>query len=58
MLHGDTALPPGLVAGVEGRAAILELADDFVLELMHGSELHDRRTVEGVTWATRYPVAG
>ncbi|WP_316526654.1 ADP-ribosylglycohydrolase family protein [Kitasatospora brasiliensis] len=57
-LHGDTALPPGLLAGLEGRGAILELADDFVMELVHGAELHDRRTPEGAHWAGRYPVAG
>ncbi|WP_031071073.1 ADP-ribosylglycohydrolase family protein [Streptomyces sp. NRRL WC-3742] len=58
VLHGDTALPPGLVAGLEGRGAILELADDFVLELVHGGELHDRSTAAGAVWAQRYPVEG
>ncbi|MGV9266239.1 ADP-ribosylglycohydrolase family protein [Kitasatospora sp. NPDC003701] len=56
VLHGDSALPPGLVAALEGRGAVLELADDFVLELMHGPELHGRDTPEGAAWAARYPV--
>ncbi|MEV4613881.1 ADP-ribosylglycohydrolase family protein [Kitasatospora sp. NPDC049258] len=50
-LHGETALPPDLVAGLEGRGAILELADDFVLELLHGPELHGTES-----WSVRYPV--
>ncbi|MFE7564535.1 ADP-ribosylglycohydrolase family protein [Kitasatospora sp. NPDC057500] len=58
VLHGDTALPPGLVAGLEGRGALLELADDFVLELMHGPELHSADSAEGAAWAARYPVLG
>ncbi|MEV6975536.1 ADP-ribosylglycohydrolase family protein [Kitasatospora sp. NPDC093806] len=58
VLHGDTALPSGLVAGLEGRGALLELADDFVLELMHGPELHGADTPEGAAWSARYPVLG
>ncbi|OKI22615.1 ADP-ribosylglycohydrolase family protein [Streptomyces sp. CB03911] len=55
-LHGDTALPPELLAALEGRGTILELADDFVLELMHGPELHGQEAGEGAAWAVRYPV--
>ncbi|MFI5531567.1 ADP-ribosylglycohydrolase family protein [Kitasatospora sp. NPDC051853] len=50
VVHGETALPPELVAEVEGRGTVLELADDFVLELLHGSELRGR------AWTERYPV--
>jgi ADP-ribosylglycohydrolase len=38
--HGETALPPQLVFRVEGRASILELADDFVLEFTEPGRLH------------------
>ncbi|GAA4861610.1 ADP-ribosylglycohydrolase family protein [Kitasatospora terrestris] len=50
-LHGETALPPELVAELEGRGTLLELADDFVLELLHGPDLHG-----SPAWAGRYPV--
>ncbi|MEV6206624.1 ADP-ribosylglycohydrolase family protein [Kitasatospora sp. NPDC051914] len=50
-LHGETALPADLVAELEGRGTILELADDFALELMHGPELHGTPG-----WTERYPV--
>ncbi|GAA1145307.1 ADP-ribosylglycohydrolase [Kitasatospora gansuensis] len=49
-LHGETALPPELLAELEGRGTMLELADDFVLELLHGPELR------GPAWSERYPV--
>jgi ADP-ribosylglycohydrolase len=49
-LHGETALPAGLVAELEGRGTILQLADDFVLELTAGPELHGTPV-----WAERYP---
>ncbi|MEW1908536.1 ADP-ribosylglycohydrolase family protein [Kitasatospora sp. NPDC085895] len=50
-LHGETALPADLVAELEGRGTILEMADDFALELVHGPELHGT-----AGWAERYPV--
>ena len=40
-----------LVAELEGRGTILEMADDFALELVHGPELHGT-----AGWAERYPV--
>ncbi|MER5865887.1 ADP-ribosylglycohydrolase family protein [Kitasatospora sp. NPDC002040] len=49
-LHGETALPAELVAELEGRGTVLELADDFVLELLHGPELRGR------AWTERYPI--
>lgn len=53
-LHGETALPAGWVAEVEGRGTILQLADDLVLELSHGPELHGPSASGG--WRERYPV--
>ncbi|MBB0245841.1 ADP-ribosylglycohydrolase family protein, partial [Streptomyces alkaliphilus] len=38
-----------------GRATILELADDFAMEMTQGPALHRPGDVGGV-WATRYPV--
>ncbi|WP_419995795.1 ADP-ribosylglycohydrolase family protein [Streptomyces boninensis] len=49
-MHGDTALPPEWLPELEGRATMLELADDFALEMTHGQSLH---ATEG--WLTRYP---
>ncbi|GAA1500817.1 ADP-ribosylglycohydrolase family protein [Kitasatospora kazusensis] len=54
-LHGETALPPVLLAELEGRGTLLELADDFVLELLHGPELHGAE--HPTAWAERYPVS-
>lgn len=51
-LHGETALPPALVAELEGRGTILQLSDDLALELLHGTELH----TDGTGWLERYPV--
>ncbi|AXK36921.1 ADP-ribosylglycohydrolase family protein [Streptomyces armeniacus] len=39
-INGETALPPGWVAELEGRATILELADDFAMEMTQGPALH------------------
>ena len=39
-LHGETALPPAWLAELEGRATILELADDFAMEMTQGPALH------------------
>ncbi|MCE7079027.1 ADP-ribosylglycohydrolase family protein [Streptomyces sp. ST2-7A] len=54
-LHGETVLPPEWVAGVEGRGTILELADDFAMEMTQGPALHRPGGVEGV-WTDRYPL--
>ncbi|ADB33399.1 ADP-ribosylation/Crystallin J1 [Kribbella flavida DSM 17836] len=53
-LHGETALPAELVFAVEGRGVILQLADDFVLEFVHGRRLHGDHGPE-TAWRTRYP---
>ncbi len=53
-LHGETALPAGWLADLEGRGTILQLADDLVLELSHGPELHGPGVSGG--WQQRYPV--
>jgi ADP-ribosylglycohydrolase len=46
--HGEAALPADWVFRLEGRGTILELADDLVLEFLHGAEM-------GTGWGTRYP---
>ncbi|OIJ69915.1 ADP-ribosylglycohydrolase family protein [Streptomyces mangrovisoli] len=53
-LHGETALPPAWLAELEGRATILELADDFAMEMTQGPALH---TPAGASpgWLARYP---
>jgi ADP-ribosylglycohydrolase len=53
-LHGETALPPALVFGVEGRGVILQLADDLVLETLHNRHLHGDHGPE-TAWRQRYP---
>ncbi|UQX05095.1 ADP-ribosylglycohydrolase family protein [Streptomyces sp. RerS4] len=53
-LHGETALPAAWLTEVEGRATILELSDDFALELTQGPTLHGPRTT-APAWLTRYP---
>jgi ADP-ribosylglycohydrolase len=53
-LHGETALPAELVFAVEGRGAILQLADDLALEFTQGSRLHDEYGPE-TGWRKRYP---
>lgn len=53
-LHGETALPPELVFAVEGRGAVLQLADDFALEFTRATQLHgDHGPTTG--WTQRYP---
>ncbi|MFE5773791.1 ADP-ribosylglycohydrolase family protein [Streptomyces sp. NPDC056485] len=54
-LHGETALPGAWLAGLEGRATLLELADDFALEMTQGPSLHGPK-VPSTGWQTRYPV--
>ncbi|MFD7260233.1 ADP-ribosylglycohydrolase family protein [Streptomyces sp. NPDC059874] len=53
-LHGETALPAAWLADVEGRATLLELADDFALEMTQGATLHGP-TAAGSGWTARYP---
>ncbi|TDC77822.1 ADP-ribosylglycohydrolase family protein [Streptomyces hainanensis] len=53
-LHGETALPPAWVAELEGRATLLELADDFAMEMTQGPALHGPAESAPV-WLERYP---
>ncbi|MGY0017831.1 ADP-ribosylglycohydrolase family protein [Streptomyces sp. cg35] len=55
-LHGETALPPAWVAELEGRATILELADDFAMEMTQGAALHGPGAASP-GWLARYPRA-
>lgn len=53
-LHGETALPPAWLACLEGRATVLELADDFAMEMTQGAALHGpAESAPG--WLARYP---
>ncbi|MGW1777214.1 ADP-ribosylglycohydrolase family protein [Streptomyces sp. NPDC002104] len=52
--HGETALPAAWLAGLEGRATVLELADDFALEMTQGPALHGP-TATSTAWLARYP---
>ncbi|KJY42153.1 ADP-ribosylglycohydrolase [Streptomyces sp. NRRL B-1568] len=56
-VHGETALPAGWLAELEGRATVLELADDFALELTQGATLHGPDSPAGASaaWLARYP---
>ncbi|WP_432037625.1 ADP-ribosylglycohydrolase family protein [Streptomyces sp. HD1123-B1] len=56
VLHGETALPPAWLAEVEGRGTILELADDFAMEMTQGPALHGPGG-SSAAWLTRYPRA-
>ncbi|MBT2480019.1 ADP-ribosylglycohydrolase family protein [Streptomyces sp. ISL-94] len=53
-LHGETALPAARLAELEGRATLLELADDFALEMTQGPALHGP-AVSTPGWTERYP---
>ncbi|MGW5850972.1 ADP-ribosylglycohydrolase family protein [Streptomyces sp. NPDC055254] len=53
-LHGETALPAAWLAGLEGRATLLELADDFALEMTQGPALHGP-SFSTPGWLARYP---
>jgi ADP-ribosylglycohydrolase len=53
-LHGETALPPAWLAELEGRATLLELADDFAMEMTQGPALHGPGDSARV-WLERYP---
>ncbi|MEV6729666.1 MULTISPECIES: ADP-ribosylglycohydrolase family protein [unclassified Streptomyces] len=54
-LHGETALPGAWLADLEGRATLLEIADDFSLEMTQGPTLHGP-AVPASGWPARYPV--
>ncbi|MEU9982283.1 ADP-ribosylglycohydrolase family protein [Streptomyces sp. NPDC050856] len=53
-LHGETALPPAWLAELEGRPTLLELADDFAMEMTQGPALHGP-AVSAPGWLARYP---
>ncbi|MFE6285799.1 ADP-ribosylglycohydrolase family protein [Streptomyces sp. NPDC057877] len=53
-LHGETALPPAWLAELEGRPTILELADDFAMEMTQGPALHGPAGA-APAWLARYP---
>ncbi|MEV7420896.1 ADP-ribosylglycohydrolase family protein [Streptomyces sp. NPDC089919] len=53
-LSGETALPPAWLAELEGRATVLELADDFAMEMTQGPALHGP-AVASPGWLGRYP---
>ncbi|MER7046053.1 ADP-ribosylglycohydrolase family protein [Streptomyces jumonjinensis] len=55
-LHGETALPPAWLSELEGRPTLLELADDFAMEMTQGPALHTPTTASP-GWLTRYPRA-
>ncbi|MEV7726953.1 ADP-ribosylglycohydrolase family protein [Streptomyces sp. NPDC087917] len=55
-LHGETALPAAWLTDLEGRATILELADDFALEMTQGPALHGP-AASAPGWLSRYPRA-
>ncbi|MFJ3831319.1 ADP-ribosylglycohydrolase family protein [Streptomyces sp. NPDC090046] len=54
-LHGETALPAAWIAELEGRATLLEISDDFALEMTQGPSLHSA-THSTPGWLTRYPL--
>ncbi|MFE5907655.1 ADP-ribosylglycohydrolase family protein [Streptomyces wedmorensis] len=56
VLHGETALPPAWLADLEGRATVLELADDFSMEMTQGAALHTAAE-SAPGWLARYPRA-
>ncbi|WP_328318030.1 ADP-ribosylglycohydrolase family protein [Streptomyces sp. NBC_00388] len=53
-LHGETALPPGWLAELEGRSTVLQLADDFAMEMTQGPALHGP-ALTTPAWLSRYP---
>ncbi|MEU3409897.1 MULTISPECIES: ADP-ribosylglycohydrolase family protein [unclassified Streptomyces] len=55
-LHGETALPPAWLAELEGRPTLLELADDFAMEMTQGPALHGPAGASP-GWLARYPRA-
>ncbi|MGW0330312.1 ADP-ribosylglycohydrolase family protein [Streptomyces sp. NPDC003011] len=55
-LYGETALPPAWLAELEGRPTLLELADDFAMEMTQGPALHGP-SGSSPGWLARYPRA-
>jgi ADP-ribosylglycohydrolase len=55
-LHGETALPPSWIAELEGRGTILQLADDFAMEMTQAPALHGPAG-SSPSWLERYPDA-
>ncbi|MFF8846792.1 ADP-ribosylglycohydrolase family protein [Streptomyces sp. NPDC015127] len=55
-LHGETALPPAWLCELEGRGTLLEIADDFAMEMTQGPALHSP-TSTAPGWLARYPRA-
>ncbi|MFD7920682.1 ADP-ribosylglycohydrolase family protein [Streptomyces sp. NPDC059740] len=53
-LHGETVLPPVWLVELEGRATILQLADDFAVEMTQGPALHNPEHA-APAWLERYP---
>jgi ADP-ribosylglycohydrolase len=57
--HGETALPPGWLAEIEGRGTILQLADDFAMEMTQAPALHGPAVYSSGAdvspWLERYP---
>ncbi|MEW2632827.1 ADP-ribosylglycohydrolase family protein [Streptomyces sp. NPDC048389] len=53
-LHGETALPPAWLCELEGRPTLLEIADDFAMEMTQGPALHSP-TATAPGWLQRYP---
>jgi ADP-ribosylglycohydrolase len=54
-LHGHGALPAALEVQLEGRGAILELADDMVIAMSRSSELFNGDECTSEAWWERYP---
>ncbi len=48
--HGETALPPAWVVALEGRGTLLELADDFAMEMTQSATVNSSGC-----WLDRYP---
>jgi ADP-ribosylglycohydrolase len=53
-LYGETALPPAWLAELEGRPTLLEISDDFAMEMTQGPALHNAAVTES-GWLFRYP---
>lgn len=48
--HGETALPPAWGVALEGRGTLLELADDFAIEMTQSAAVNTTPA-----WLSRYP---
>ncbi|WP_432249105.1 ADP-ribosylglycohydrolase family protein [Streptomyces sanyensis] len=53
-LHGEAALPPAWLCELEGRGTLLEIADDFAMEMTQGPALHGPGAA-APGWLARYP---